>query len=84
MIVVQSQIGKQLPGRMLPPFSLRVTRGGASPASYFELIELVFGFLCAYLCDLCVSAVNSHSCLVPASPGHGAVVSAGYCLWTRN
>jgi hypothetical protein len=28
--------------------------------------------------------VNSHSCLVPASPGHGAVVSAGYCLWTRN
>src|ERR1035438_9614964 len=25
------------------------------------------GFLCAYLCALCDSALNTHSCLVPAS-----------------
>src|ERR1019366_5231468 len=29
--------------------------------------QLCFGLLCAYLCDLCVSAVNTHSRLAPAS-----------------
>src|ERR1035437_276976 len=29
------------------------------------------GFLCAYLCVLCVSALNSSRCSVPASPSKG-------------
>ena len=31
------------------------------------------GFLCAYLCDLCASAVRAKSSLIPASPSQGAI-----------
>ena len=43
--------------------------GGTSTA---PCAELVLDFLCAYLRALCVSALNSHSCLVSASPGQVA------------
>jgi len=33
--------------------------------------QLCFGLLCAYLCDLCVSAVNSHSRLARAASAQG-------------
>ena len=33
----------------------------------------LLGFLCAYLCDLCASALKAKSSLIPASPSQGAV-----------
>src|ERR1035438_2040666 len=46
--------------------------GGTSTA---PCAELVLDFLCAFLCDPCVSALKALFCLVAASPDQGAVLS---------
>src|ERR1019366_3287226 len=65
-----------LPRAPSRPGNLRVPAGPPvtpmrTPVGPFA--QLRFGLLCAYLCDLCASAVNTHSRLATASPSKGEV-----------
>jgi hypothetical protein len=59
-------------GRSLRPITRWPAEGGTKPAAF---AELAFGFLRAFLCDLCISALKALFCLVAASPDQGVVLS---------